>query len=129
MLATAAAGQYRDVRGLLVLVFLVAALGVGACGEDSEQRVPALALGKVSDARESIQALCDAGRPRPDELRPAVAKLLEVVRQYPDRTVQGNDARTARPVPEVALRLADRLENCGADELAQEVRAAVAVAS
>lgn len=125
MLATAPGGQYRGVRSLLVLIALLAALGMGACDEDSEQRVPAAAQGKVTEARDRIRALCEAGRPRPDELRPAVAALLEVLRRYPDRTVQGGEADRSRPVPEVTLLAADRLEDCGADELAHEVRAAV----
>lgn len=125
MLATAPTGQYRAVRRFPVLVVLLAALGMGACGEDSEQRVPAAAQAQVTEARDRIRALCEAGPPRPDALRPAVADLLAVLRQYPERTVQGGEAARARPVPEVTLRAADHLADCGADELAQEVRAAV----
>jgi len=80
----------------------------------------------VTEARERIRALCREGPPRPGDLRPAVADLVAVVETYPDRIVQGGEFDRTRTVPDAALLAADDLEDCGAEEIAEEVREAVA---
>jgi len=122
------------VRRVALIALLLAGL-VAGCGETSEgagdtgERLPAAAQAEVTDARNRIRALCREGVPRPDDLRPALADLVAVLEQYPGRVVQGGEFDRTRTVPEAALLAADDLEDCGAGQLAEELREAVARAT
>jgi len=115
-----------------LLPVLLAGLALVACGDEGfaedEDRVPAVALGEITDAREAVRALCVEGAPEPRALERSIAGLIDVVGQYPDRVAQGGEATRTRPVPEIARRLADDLERCGRPQLARQVRDAVVAA-
>ena len=120
-------------RRTALVTLLLAGLAIG-CGDapsaaGPDERLPAVAEAEVTMARERIRALCRDGEPRPDDLRPAVADLVAVLEQYPDRVVQGGEFDRTRTVPGAALLAADDLEDCGAEAIAQELREAVARAT
>jgi len=117
----------------LLVLPLLAALVLAACGDEGfaedEDRLPAAALGKVTDALEDVRALCVQGPPEPRAIEQSFARLIDVVDQYPDRIAQGGEARRTRPVLDIALTAADNLERCGRPGLAQRVRESVEAAA
>lgn len=117
-------------RRIALVTLLLAGLATGCGGAPSaagpDERLPAVAQAEVTMARERIRALCREGVPRPEDLRRAVADLVAVLEQYPNRIVQGGEFDRTRTVPEAALLAADDLEDCGAQEIAEELREAVA---
>ena len=117
-------------RRIALVTLLLAGLATG-CGDapsaaGPDERLPAVAQAEVTMARDRIRALCREGAPRPDDLRPAVADLVAVLEQYPDRIVQGGEFDRTRTVPGAALLAADDLEDCGAEALGEQLREAVA---
>jgi len=115
-------------RATLSLAILLAAAALTGCSQE-EERVPAVAEAEVTQARDRIRMLCREGAPRPDNLDRAVAGLIHVLRQYPERVVQGGEADRTRTLPEVGFRAAADLPRCGRPRLAARVRDAARAAT